>query len=118
MRHMERSKLIIQEMRLYAMMPAIVNDGMPHAHSNNDLSSYAALLDQEERKYMKYRYRGIKKCKEIRDKIERLESEDKKDVLVYSYIKLMKWENIFIKMEVSWEQVYRIHSRVLKNFYI
>lgn len=115
-RQMERSNLLIQEMRLNAMMPAVVNDGMPHAHNNTDLSSYAAMLDQEEKRYMKYRYRRIKKCKEIRDKIEQLASEDEKDVLIYRYIKLMKWEDICIKMKHSWQHIHRIHAKALKNF--
>lgn len=115
-RQMERSELIIREMRLNAMMPAVANDGMPHAHNNTDLSSYAALRDQEERRYMKYRYRKTKKCKEIRDKIEQLASEDEKDVLVYRYIKLMKWEDICVKMQHSWQHIHRIHAKALKNF--
>lgn len=115
-RQMERSELIIKEMRLNRMMPVVVNDGMPHAHNNSDLSSYAAMLDQEEKKYLKYRYQRIKKCKEIKDRIEQLESEDEKDVLMYRYIKLMKWEDICVKMEHSWQHVHRIHAKALRNF--
>ncbi len=115
-RQMERSELLIREMRLNRMMPAIANDGMPHAHNNDDLSSYAARLDQEEKRYLKYRYRRIKKCKEIRDKIEQLTNEDEKDILTYRYIKLMKWEDICVKMKHSWQHVHRIHAKALKNF--
>ena len=115
---MERSELRIREMRLNRMMPTIINDGMPHAHSNNDLSSYAALLDQEEKRYKKYRYQRVKKCKEIADRIEQLENEDEKDVLMYRYIKLMKWEDICVKMGFSWKWVHKIHSRALNNFRI
>ena len=113
---MERSDLRIREMRLNRMMPTIINDGMPHAHSNNDLSSYAALLDQEEKRYKKYRYQRAKKCKEIADRIEQLENEDEKDILMYRYIKLMKWEDIAVKMGFSWQHLHKIHSRALKNF--
>ncbi len=115
-RQMKRSELRIQEMRLNRMMPEVINDGMPHARNNNDLSSYAALLDQEEKKYRKYRYQGAKKCKEIIDRIEQLENEDEKDVLMYRYIKLMKWEDIYIKMSLSCRRVHYIHSNALKNF--
>ncbi len=115
-RQMERSELLIREMRLNRMMPTIINDGMPHAHNNTDLSAYAAMLDQEEKKYFKYRYQRIKKCKEIRDKIEKLASEDEKDVLIYRYIKLMKWEDIAVKMKFSWQHLHKIHARALKNF--
>ena len=117
-RQMERSELKIREMRLNRMLPAVVNDGMPHARNNNDLSSYAALLDQEEKKYKKYRYQRVKKCKEITDRIEQLENEDEKDVLMYRYIKLMKWEDICVRMRVSERQVHYLHSKALEHFKI
>lgn len=117
-RQMERSELRIKEMRLNRICPSVINDGMPHASSQNDLSSYAALLDQEEKRYMKYRYRRIKKCKEITDRIERLSDEDEKDILIYRYIRLMKWEDIAVKMNLSWRRVHYIHSSALKNFKI
>ncbi len=117
-RQMKRSELKIKEMRLNRLCPSVINDGMPHASSQNDLSSYAALLEQEETRYMKYRYQRIKKCKEITDRIERLSDEDEKDVLMYRYIKLMKWEDICVKMGFSWKWVHKIHSRALNNFEI
>lgn len=115
-RQMERSELKINEIRLNKMCPSVINDGMPHTHSNNDLSSYAVLLAQEEERYIKYRYQRIKKCDEITRDIELLENEDEKDVLVYRYIKLMKWEEICGKMKKTERQIYRIHSQALKNF--
>lgn len=115
-RQMKRSEEKITEMRLSKIMPSFGNDGMPHAHNNTDLSGYAALLDEEERRYMKARYRRIKICKEITDKIERMDNEDEKDVLVYRYIRLMKWEDICGKISKSWKQIHRIHARALKNF--
>lgn len=115
-RQMERSELRLQEVQLSRICPAIVNDGMPHAHNSNDLSSYAVLLEKEKKKYLKCRYRRIKKCKEITDRIERLGDEDEKDVLMYRYIKLMKWVDIREKMGVTERQMYRMHSQALKNF--
>jgi len=117
-RQMERSELRIQEMRLSRTCPSVINDGMPHASSFHDLSSYAALLDQEERRYMKYRYQRIKSCKEITDRIERLLKEDEKDVLLYRYIKLMRWEDIAERMKLSRRGVHYLHSNALKNFKI
>lgn len=115
-RQMERSGLKIKEMRLNKLCPSVINDGMPHASSQNDLSSYAALLEQEEKRYMKYRYQRIKKCKEITDRIERLSDEDEKDVLMYRYINLMKWEDIAVKMGFSWQHLHKIHAKALKSF--
>ena len=117
-RQMERSELKMREICLNKMWPSVINDGMPHASSQNDLSSYAALLNQEEKRYMKYRYQRIKKCKEITDRIEQISDEDEKDVLMYRYIKLMKWEDICVKMNFSWRRIHYIYSNALKNFVI
>ena len=117
-RQMERSELKIREMRLNRICPPVVNDGMSHASNQNDLSDYAALLDQEEKRYMRYRYQRIQKCKEITDRIEQLSDEDEKDVLMYRYIKLMKWEDICVKMNFSWKWVHKIHSKALNHFKI
>lgn len=118
MRQMERSELIIREMRLNAMMPAIVNDGMPHAHNNADLSSYAAMLDREKRRYMKYRYCRTKKGKEIRDKIKQLDSEYERQVLEYRYIRLLSIGKIAEKMKKSYRQILRIHKSALEHFIV
>lgn len=115
-RQMERSELRIKEIRLNRICPSIINDGMPHASSHTDLSSYAALLDEEEKRYMSHRYQRIKKCKEITDRIEQLSNEDEKDVLMYRYIKLMKWEEIAVKMNFSWQHIHKIHAQSLKKF--
>ena len=115
-RQMERSEVKINEMRLNKICPSVNNDGMPHSHGNNDLSGYVALLDEEEKRYTKARYERIKLCRDISDKIECMENEDEKDVLMYRYIKLMKWEDICVRMDISWKQVHRIHARALKNF--
>ena len=117
-RQMERCELRIREIRLNRICPSVINDGMPNTSTNADLSGYAALLDQEEKRYMKYRYQRAMKCKEIVNRIEQLSDEDEKDVLMYRYIKLMKWEDICVKMGFSWKWVHKIHSRALNNFKI
>lgn len=117
-RKMERSEIRIAEIRKNRLSISVKYNDMPHGHGSNDLSSYAAALDAEERKYMKARYKRVKLCREITDKIERLENEDEKDVLMYRYINLMKWENICIKMDIGWSHVHRIHNRALYNFKI
>lgn len=117
-RQMKRHEERIQEIRLNKVSLAVVMDGMPRARNHNDLSSYAALLDKEERQYIKARYKRMMKCREITDKIERMEKEDEKDVLVYRYIRLMKWEDMSEKMGYSWQYLHKIHARALRNFMI
>lgn len=115
-RQMKRSELRIKEIRLNKVCPSVINDGMPHASSQNDLSGYAALLVQEEKRYLKYRYQCATKCQEIENKIEQLSNEDEKDVLMYRYIRFMKWEDICVKIGHSWQHTHRIHAKALKNF--
>ena len=115
-RQAERCRLRIEEIRLRRIIAPVVNDGMPHAKNKSDLSGYAAILEQEEKRYMKYRHNRAMKCKKITDRVERMEDEDEKDILIYRYIKLMKWYDICDKMGYSRQQVYRVHERALKNF--
>ncbi len=117
-RQIKRSEIKIQEMRLHKMNPSVVNDGIPHSSGQKDLSDYAALLDQEERQCKEYKARSIRKCIEITNQIEKLSDEDEKDILTYRYIKLMKWEEIAVKMHFSWQYTHKIHARALKNFKI
>ena len=108
-RQMQRSELRIRELRLNSICPAVIADGMPHA---------SGVSDQEERKYMNARYLRGKLCREIMDRIERLPNEDEKDVLAFRYIKLMKWEDIAVKMGFSWQHIHKIHANALKHFQI
>lgn len=115
-RQLERLEEELTELRLDKMCPSVIQDGMPHASGGRDLSGYAARVDALERKILKARYKRIQRFKEIRDRIERLEDENEKDVLVYRYIRGMKWEDIAVRTGYSWKQVHRFHSNALENF--
>ena len=115
-RKLQRLEEELAELRLDKMCPSVIQDGMPHASGGSDLSGYAARVDALERKILKARYKRIRKFKEIRDRIERLEDENEKDVLMYRYIKGMKWEEIAMKMDYSWRRIHYIHSAALENF--
>lgn len=115
-RKLQRLEEELAELRLDKMCPSVIQDGMPHASGGSDLSGYAARVDALERKILKARYKRIRKFKEIRDRIERLEDENEKDVLVYRYIRGMKWEEIAMKMGYSWRRIHYIHSSALGNF--
>lgn len=115
-RQMERLEEELAELRLDKMCPSVIQDGMPHASGGGDLSGYAARVDALERKILKARYKRIQRFKEIRDRIERLEDENEKDVLVYRYIRGMKWEDIAVKMNIGYRHVLRMHGKALENF--
>lgn len=107
----------IRQLRLDTMMPAVVNDGMPHGSSSgSDLSGYVAKVDammEDLRNQMEARI-DIKR--EIIEKIEEMENETEKLILRYRYIHLIKWEEIAVKMDYSWKQVHRIHGNALNHF--
>ncbi len=117
-RQLNRIQIEIQEIRLSKICPSIKNDGMPHAKAVGDLSEYAVLLEREEKKYKKALYDKVEKIKEILNEIEKMENEDEKDVLLYRYINLMKWDEIGEMMKYSRQQLHRIHSKALSNFKI
>ena len=107
----------IRQLRLDTMMPAVVNDGMPHGSSSgSDLSGYVSKVDammEDLRNQMEARI-DIKR--EIIEKIEEMENETEKLILRYRYIHLIKWEEIAVKMDYSWKQVHRIHGNALNHF--
>lgn len=115
-RQLERLEEELAELRLDKMCPSVIQDGMPHASGGGDLSGYAARVDALERKILKARYKRIQRFKEIRDRIEHLEDENEKDVLVYRYIRGMKWEDIAVKMNIGYRHVLRMHGKALENF--
>lgn len=115
-RQLARLQEELYELRMNKIAPSATHDGMPHSVGGSDLSAYAAKVDELEKKIMKARYRKIQKFKQIRDRIEGMSNENEKDVLVYRYIRGMKWEDIAVKMGYTWQHVHKIHSRALKNF--
>lgn len=117
-RQLKRLEEELMELRLNIRCPSVNQDGMPHGSGGSDLSGYMSKVDELERKILKARYKKIQKFKEIRDRIERLEDENEKDILFYKYIKSMTFEKIAVKMDMSWRNVIRIHGKALTNFNI
>lgn len=115
-RKKQRLEEQLQELRLNKMCPSVVQDGMPHGSGGGDLSVYAAKVDELEGEIKEAADECIEHLKSIRDKIEQLQGENEKDVLNYRYIRGMKWEEIAAKMDYSWKQIHRFHSKALENF--
>lgn len=77
-----------------------------------------AKVDELEKKILKKKYNRLQKQQEIRNRIEKMEDENEKDVLTYRYLRGMKWEEIAIKMEYTYRNIIKIHGRALSNFTI
>ena len=106
----------ITQLRLDTMMPAVVNDGMPHGSGIGDLSGYAAQVDELLQDLMEQMEKRIQIRREITQKIEKMPNETEKMVLRYRYIHLLKWEEIAVKMCYSWKGIHKVHGRALQHF--
>ncbi|RHV91250.1 hypothetical protein DXA96_03540 [Lachnospiraceae bacterium OF09-33XD] len=98
------------------MMPAVVNDGMPHGSGIGDLSGYAAAMDRLMNDLKEQLEKRITIRREITQKIEKMPNETEKMVLRYRYIHLLKWEEIAVKMCYSWKGIHKVHGRALQHF--
>ena len=106
----------IDQLRMDKMFPWLIQDGMPHGSGGSDLSAYAAKLDELLSDLKDQMDKRIQLRREIVKKIEAMDSETEKAVLHYRYIHMLKWEEIAVKMEYSWQHVHRIHGKALSHF--
>ena len=103
----------IDTLRNSKMFPSVVIDDMPHARACNDLSGYAAKVDELIEKLITERYRRISRYKDI------LES-DEKQILRLRYLHEMKWDEIQDSGLINYERanIFRLHGRALAHFKI
>lgn len=113
----ERLEQQLEELRFNKLAPpAVSNDGMPHKNDISDLSDYMVKLDEIENDITLARYERICAFQRIQRQIEKMDDEHEKDLLTYRYIKGMKWEQVAVKMDYSWQHIHKIHGNALKNF--
>ena len=106
----------IDQLRMDKMFPGLVQDGMPHGSGGNDLSVYAAKLDELLIELKDQIDKRIQLRREIVKKIEAMDSETEKAVLRYRYIHMLKWEEIAVKMHYGYRNVLKVHGRALEHF--
>ena len=100
------------------MYPSMNNDGMPHGSCQNDLGSYAAVLQEREEELYREGVSQVQSYKDIAFRISRLEDQDERDVLFYRYIKGYDWWKIAQIMDYSERWIYELHGRALKKMEI
>ena len=91
----------IQCLRLDKMFPSIAQDGMPHGSSQEDLSEYAATLDEMIEDLKQERLEKVKIRKKIEQSIRNLEDGDEQEVLRLRYISGLKWEEVAVEIGYS-----------------
>jgi hypothetical protein len=115
-RRLRRIEAELSELRTMRMSVSVDNDGMPHGSGQNDLSGYAAELDQLERDLLEEQHARVVAYKEIARRIKSLKSEHELDVLFYRYITGLNWWEIAEKMNYSERWVLKIHGKALAHF--
>ena len=108
----------IQCLSLDKMFPSIVQDGMPHGSSQEDLSGYAATLDEMIEDLKKERLEKVKIRKKIERSIRNLKDEDEQEVLRLRYISGLAWGEVAEKMGFSTRRATQIHGNALLNLKI
>lgn len=108
----------ITQLRLMKMCPSVNMDGMPHSSGISDLSGYAAMIDEYEQELVSLRYKRMVEYQKVAKSIEQLEDERMKSILHYRYLKFKKWEDICVKLEISWRNIHRLHAQALINLEI
>lgn len=120
-KNLEREEILYKE-AVSAFYPSYSigggSGGGGGSHEMKDLSDGIVHKETIRKRYLKKRYRKLKILTEIKNAIERLSDTDEKNVLVYRYILLKKWDDICLELDISWKQIHRIHSRALEHFEI
>lgn len=83
----------------------------------SELSDYMVEREGLQQKIWDARYRQIVIFGEIHDAVEQLPSADEREVIVYRYIRLMRWDRIGEKMECDERQARRYHGNALIHFH-
>lgn len=101
----------------YAMPSAVQYSDMPTAHNGKpDVSAYIvkmeALTDCLIKQYSKCM--GVEM--DIITRIESMDKQEEKAVLLYRYVDMLSWRQIADKMTYGLRHVYRIHGSALQHF--
>lgn len=108
----------IYKLRMDKVAPSLVQDGLPHGSGSSDLSGYAAKLDELFDELKTQMNKRIELRLQISRKIEEMPDETESLLLRYRYIQGLKWEDIALRMEYSWQHIHKIHAKALQHFKI
>ena len=76
---------------------------------------YMSALNEMKQKVIYYRYKKVKICSELYDKIEVLEDEQEKRLMKYRYIRGCRWEIIAEKMGYSVRQIFNLNNKAIND---
>lgn len=107
-------------LQIDAMVPGQrAADAMPHGSGGDrDLSDYVAKYDEYVTSLIRKRQAAQSVMIEVSSAIEALEIEEEKQVLLYRYIHLMRWEEIADAMHIALRTAFYWHGQALAHFKI
>ena len=107
-------------LQIDAMVPGQrAADAMPHGSGGDrDLSDYVAKYDEYVTALIRRRQAAQSVMIEVSSAIEALEVEEEKQVLLYRYIHLMRWEEIADAMHIALRTAFYRHGQALAHFRI
>lgn len=110
----------LEMLQLDAMVPGQrAADAMPHGSGGErDLSDYIAKYDSYVESLIRKRTAAQMIMMEISEAIDKLESEEERQVLLYRYIHLMRWEEIAEEMHVALRTAFNWHGQALEHFVV
>ena len=107
-------------LQIDAMVPGQrAADAMPHGSGGDrDLSDYVAKYDEYVTSLIRKRQAAQSVMIEVSSAIEALEIEEEKQVLLYRYIHLMRWDEIAEAMHIALRTAFYWHGQALAHFKI
>ena len=115
LRRMARIESEIEELRAMKMGASAGGSGPGRKGWTDDLSSFAARLDELERDKEEELGKAMRAYERVMEAIESVEDERERDVLFYRYIKGMTWWKIAEKTNYSERQAHRLHGSALAH---
>ncbi len=115
-RRIARIDAEIEEIRILKLSPALrIGDGMPKGSNQNDLSDFAADMEQKEQELYNEGVELVKSYNRIAYRIKQLSNKNESDVLYYRYIKDMRFWDISRLMGYSERHITRLHGDALSH---
>ena len=118
LRRMARIESEIEELRAMKMGASAGGRGPGRKGWTDDLSSFAARLDELERDTEEELGKAMRAYERVIEAIESVEDEREQDVLFYKYIKGMSLWEISEKTSYSDRHVRRLHKKALSDLRI
>ncbi len=93
---------------------SVVNDGMPKGSAVSDkIGSMVARVEELREEYLNKYDLALCELYKIERLIESLDDITERRLIRKRYIQGMRWEDICIDLNYSWQHIHRIHSKIL-----